>query len=165
MRCCRARSEVSERARGAPAPRGRAAATGGAGGAVRRAGRAGPSVPGGPARGPSATARTRRDGCWRCWGPTPGTDLIAALERAVRYGAYSHAAVERILSVQARPRTVLESLAEEERRLPPWLGEDPVSPGRRRTTNTSAKRSRMPMKTPNIADEATAGDGAAPEDP
>ena len=55
-------------------------------------------------------------------------DLIAALERAVRYGAYSHAAVERILSVQARPKTVLESLAEEERRLPPWLGEDLVSP-------------------------------------
>ena len=38
-------------------------------------------------------------------------DLIAALERAVRYGAYSHAAVERILSVRARPRTALESLA------------------------------------------------------
>ena len=44
----------------------------------------------------------------------------------MRYGAYSHAAVERILAVQARPKTVLESLAEEERRLPPWLGEDPV---------------------------------------
>ena len=41
-------------------------------------------------------------------------DLIAALERAVRYGAYSHAAVERILSAQARPRTILEALAEEE---------------------------------------------------
>jgi hypothetical protein len=56
-------------------------------------------------------------------------DLIAALERAVRYGAYSHAAVERILSAQARPRTILEALAEEERRqIPPWLGEDLVSP-------------------------------------
>ena len=73
-------------------------------------------------------------------------DLIAALERAVRYGAYSHAAVERILSVQARPQTVLESLAEEERRLPPWLGEDVSSPGRRRITNTSASRSRIRMK-------------------
>src|SRR5205814_3575873 len=56
------------------------------------------------------------------------SDLIAALERAVRYGAYSHAAVERILLVQARPRTTLEALAAEERRLPPWLGEAPVSP-------------------------------------
>jgi hypothetical protein len=55
-------------------------------------------------------------------------DLIAALERAVRYGAYSHAAVERILSAQARPRTILEALAEEERQLPPWLGEDLISP-------------------------------------
>ncbi len=55
-------------------------------------------------------------------------DLIAALERAIRYGAYSHAAVERILSAQARPRTILEALADEERQLPPWLGEDLVSP-------------------------------------
>ncbi len=31
------------------------------------------------------------------------SDVIAALERAVRYGAYSHAAVARIVSVQARP--------------------------------------------------------------
>ena len=44
-------------------------------------------------------------------------DVIAALERAVRYGAYSYAAVERILAVQARPKSVLDTLAEEE--LPP----------------------------------------------
>lgn len=57
------------------------------------------------------------------------TDLIAALERATRYGAYSHAAVERILSVQAQPKSVLETLAEQERRhLPPWLDEEPVAP-------------------------------------
>jgi len=57
------------------------------------------------------------------------TDLIAALERAARYGAYSYAAVERILSVQAQPKSVLEALAEEERRhLPPWLDEEPVTP-------------------------------------
>ena len=56
-------------------------------------------------------------------------DLLAALERAVRYGAYSHAAVERILAVQARPKSVLETLAEEERRhLPPWLDEEPITP-------------------------------------
>ena len=63
------------------------------------------------------------------WGTYAQADLIAALERAVRYGAYSHAAVERIRSAQARPRTILEALAEEERRqIPPWLGEDLVSP-------------------------------------
>jgi transposase len=56
-------------------------------------------------------------------------DLIAALERAVAFGAYSHAAVERILAVQAQPKSILEGLAEQERRhLPPWLGEDTVSP-------------------------------------
>ena len=38
-------------------------------------------------------------------------DLIAALERAARYGAYSYAAVERISSVQAQPKSVLEALA------------------------------------------------------
>ncbi len=56
-------------------------------------------------------------------------DGLAALERAVRYGAYSHAAVERILAAQAQPRSTLETLAEEAR--PDWralLGDDPVSP-------------------------------------
>jgi hypothetical protein len=42
-------------------------------------------------------------------------DVQAALERAVRYGAFSHAAVERILAVQAQPKSVLETLAEEQR--------------------------------------------------
>ena len=41
-------------------------------------------------------------------------DLLAALERAVTYGAYSYAAVERILSVQAEPKTTLETLADQE---------------------------------------------------
>ena len=56
-------------------------------------------------------------------------DLIAALERAARYGAYSVAAVERILAVQAKPKTVLQSLAEQEREhLQPLLDGNPVSP-------------------------------------
>jgi hypothetical protein len=55
--------------------------------------------------------------------------VVAALERAVRYGAYSLAAVERILAAQARPKGVLESLAEEDRRsLPPAFTADPVPP-------------------------------------
>lgn len=41
-------------------------------------------------------------------------DLRAALERAVTYGAYSSAALERILSVQAEPKTTLETLADQE---------------------------------------------------
>ena len=93
------------------------------------------------------------------------TDVIAALERAVRYGAYSHAAVERILSVQARPRALWESLAAEERRLPPWLGEDLVSP--RPTSDYQDLGEVEPDADEDpktIADEAS-GDRAAPEDP
>ncbi len=56
-------------------------------------------------------------------------DVIAALERAARYGAYSHAAVERILSARAQPRSVLETLAEDGRKhLPPWADDEPVRP-------------------------------------
>ena len=40
-------------------------------------------------------------------------DLARALERAVRYRAYSWSAVERILAAQARPRSVWESLEAE----------------------------------------------------
>ena len=56
-------------------------------------------------------------------------DVRAALERAARYGAYSHAAVERILAAQARPKSVLETLAEEELpSLPALAADEPVSP-------------------------------------
>jgi transposase len=55
-------------------------------------------------------------------------DFLAALERAVRYGAYSYAAVERILAGQAQPKSVLETLAEEDRsHLDPLLQANPVS--------------------------------------
>jgi len=55
-------------------------------------------------------------------------DLLAALDRAVRFGAYSVQAVERILAVQAGPKSVLETLADDEcRRVQPLLDE-PVSP-------------------------------------
>jgi transposase len=40
-------------------------------------------------------------------------DLLAALDRAVRFGAYSARAVERILAANARPKTVLEALADD----------------------------------------------------
>lgn len=41
------------------------------------------------------------------------TDLCAALDRAVRYAAFSFHAVERILAVNAEPRSVMETLADE----------------------------------------------------
>lgn len=54
-------------------------------------------------------------------------DLVAALDRAVRFNAYSANAVERILAAHARPKTILEALADEERRPLPFLDE-PVRP-------------------------------------
>jgi hypothetical protein len=56
-------------------------------------------------------------------------DVVAALERAVRYGAFSLAAIQRVLSVQAQPRGLWETLAREQRpSLPPELDSEPVSP-------------------------------------
>jgi hypothetical protein len=42
-------------------------------------------------------------------------DLTRALERAVRYRAFSHSAVERILAAQAKPRSAKEALVIEAR--------------------------------------------------
>jgi hypothetical protein len=56
-------------------------------------------------------------------------DLLVAIERAVRYGAYSRSAIERILAIQATPKTALDSLAEKERQhLKSLLGDEPVRP-------------------------------------
>jgi transposase len=56
-------------------------------------------------------------------------DVQAALERAVRFSAFGLSVVQRILAATARPRPVLEVLAEEEkRRLEPLLRADPVVP-------------------------------------
>lgn len=55
-------------------------------------------------------------------------DWLAALERAVRFGAYSLAAVERILAVTAKPKSILASLADQERQhLDPLLRDDPLA--------------------------------------
>jgi transposase len=55
-------------------------------------------------------------------------DLLAALERAVRFGAYSLNAVERILAAQAQPKSILEALTEQdERPLPSRLRDNPVA--------------------------------------
>jgi hypothetical protein len=56
-------------------------------------------------------------------------DVRAALERAVRFGAYSLAAIRRILAACARPRPLLEELAELQRdALDPRLREEAVGP-------------------------------------
>jgi transposase len=56
-------------------------------------------------------------------------DLLAALDRAVRYGAFSAKSIERILAIQARPKTALEHLAEDKPpHLAELLGDDPTPP-------------------------------------
>ncbi len=56
-------------------------------------------------------------------------DVRAALDRAVRFGAFSLAAVRRILAAQARPRSLLDELAELHRdSLDPTLRDDVIGP-------------------------------------
>lgn len=56
-------------------------------------------------------------------------DVLAALERAVRYGAFAAEAVERILAKQAQPKTALEQWAErQQEHLQDLLGDAPLSP-------------------------------------
>jgi hypothetical protein len=45
----------------------------------------------------------------------PRSDVLAALERAVRYGAFSLAAIERILAARGRPKAPLDTLADNHR--------------------------------------------------
>jgi len=92
-------------------------------------------------------------------------DLIAALERAVRYGAYSDAAVERILWAQARPQTILEALAEEERQLPPWLAEDLVSPRLTSSYQYLCESEPHDEGKPHTTSGDASSDGAAPAGP
>jgi transposase len=56
-------------------------------------------------------------------------DLLAAIERAVQYGAYSRAAIERILAVKAVPKSALDQRADHEaKQLKSLLGDLPVPP-------------------------------------
>lgn len=56
-------------------------------------------------------------------------DVLAALERALRFGAFSLAAIRRILAAQARPRPLLDELAEAQRdTLDPRLRQEPIGP-------------------------------------
>jgi hypothetical protein len=59
----------------------------------------------------------------------PRADVLAALERAVRYGAFSLAAIRRILAAHAQPKPLLEELADVHREaLDPSLRAEPIGP-------------------------------------
>jgi transposase len=56
-------------------------------------------------------------------------DVLAALERAVRFGAFSLAAVRRILAANAKPKPLLEELADDQQQsLDPSLRQQPIGP-------------------------------------
>jgi transposase len=56
-------------------------------------------------------------------------DVLKALERAVRFGAFSLAAMRRILAAQARPKRLLEELADlHQDALDPSLRQEPIGP-------------------------------------
>jgi transposase len=56
-------------------------------------------------------------------------DVLGALERAVRFGAFSLAAMRRILAAQARPKPLLEKLAELYKdAVDPSLRQEPIGP-------------------------------------
>jgi transposase len=56
-------------------------------------------------------------------------DVLTALERAVRFGAFSLAAMRRILAATAKPRPLLDELAELHKdALDPSLREEPIGP-------------------------------------
>lgn len=56
-------------------------------------------------------------------------DVLAALERAIRFGAFTLAAIRRILAATAQPKPLLEELADLQRdTLDPRLREDAIGP-------------------------------------
>jgi hypothetical protein len=87
-------------------------------------------------------------------------DLVAAIERAVRYGAYSRSAIERILAVTAKPQPPLGKLAQQEsQQLKFLLGEHPVPP--RSGKEYGGLFRNQPSET---SDEGTTDDEPSPKD-
>ena len=73
--------------------------------------------------------KSQAERVWALVAVYPRGDVLAALERAVRYGAFSLAAMQRILAVRGRPRTPLDVLADDHRsRLEPLCDISPTSP-------------------------------------
>jgi len=81
-------------------------------------------------------------------------DLATALERAVRYRAFSWSAVERILAAQAKPRTATEALLGEAReQLDQMLRQTPLAP------RSTAEYQALLEGTANHEDEDDDGSG------
>jgi transposase len=75
-------------------------------------------------------------------------DLIAGLERAARFGAFSLRSVERILAAQAQPKTPLESLGDQQQQHLREIIEDrPVPP------RPTADYEQLPLDPPEPSDD------------
>ncbi len=85
-------------------------------------------------------------------------DLLAALKRAVRYGAFSAKAVERILAVQARPKTCWDRMAEATSPLGELLCDDPTPP------RPAAEYQHLLFEEPDRDDDTEAEDGPGQEE-
>src|SRR5260370_25281733 len=86
-------------------------------------------------------------------------DLARALERAMRYRAFSWSAVERILAVQAKPPSAMETLRIDARdQLDEILRQVPLAP--RSTAEYQAL-----LEEPAKNDETNEGEDNAPDDP
>jgi hypothetical protein len=93
------------------------------------------------------------------WGIYRREDLLAALERAVRYGAFSAKSIERILAVQARPKTCWDRMAEEEpSHLGDLLSDDPTPP------RPATEYQNLLFEEPDDDDQAKEKDDTSPED-
>jgi transposase len=91
-------------------------------------------------------------------------DLVRALERAVRYRAFSWSAVERILAAQAKPRSAMESLAiEAQEQLDRILRELPLAP--RSTAEYQALLEETEIRNADDVVEDHADEKHGPDDP
>ena len=71
----------------------------------------------------------------------PRQDVLSALERAVRFGAFSPAAVQRILEARSQPKSPLDALADDHRSdLDELLEINPAPPGPPRIIKTCCAR-------------------------
>ena len=76
-----------------------------------------------------ATARTRRNACCRWWPPIHARTSWRRWSGPCSYGAFSLAAVQRILAARSQPKTPLDALADDHRTyLDGLLERDPTPP-------------------------------------
>jgi transposase len=90
-------------------------------------------------------------------------DLLAALERATRYAAFSLRTVERILAAQARPKPVLDSWTDEQRDQLRDVSAGPAVPPRPTSDYQSLLFDELSSHEPPIHDKET-GESKSPQD-